>query len=113
MNREIINYFENVLGIKNFLRSDVVSTNFSKPLIFIENFKSYTPDEIELAGKILMAVGLTFDSANVVDVVQSACLIVFKDQPIEATEIFSPRILLQKPEFKKSAWEKLKSLSIQ
>ena len=110
MNQSLINYFENVLGIKNFLRSDFISTNFSKPLIFIENFKSYTPDEISLAEKILAAIGLTFESSSIVETVQSACLIVFKDQPAGAFEIYSPRILLQKPELKKQAWEKLKSL---
>ena len=111
MKQEIINYFENVLGIKSILRSDSVSTNFYKPLIFIENFKSYSPQERELAEKILAAVGLTFDTATIVDVVQSACFIIFKDGPIEANEIFSPRVLLQKPELKKTAWEKLKNLS--
>lgn len=107
---QLTKYFENVLGVKNVLRSDIVSTNFSKPFIFIEHFKNYSAAEKELTSKILAAVGLTFDGVEVIESNASASLIVFKDQPVSDSEIYSPRTLLLKPELKKTAWEKLKSL---
>lgn len=108
MNRDLIRYFENVLGVKSFLRLDAVSTKKAWPSIYIEDFKKYSGEERALTEKILAAVGITIDTVHVVENEDIVTLLTFKDQPQKESEIFSPRILLQKPELKKMAWEKLK-----
>ncbi len=110
MSTELLNYFENVLGIKKVLVSETNSTPVSKPLIFIENFKSYSELEIDLTKKILVAVGLILENVEVVEIEKVDCLISFKDQPLAEQDIYSPRVLQQKPELKKLAWEKLKAI---
>lgn len=111
---QLTNYFENVLGIKSFLLSENVSdnsvTNVSKPLISIQDFSNYSTSEVELTKKILAAVGLLLENVTVVEIETPNCILRFVDQPQNEFQIYSPRLLLQKPEFKKIAWDKLKNI---
>ena len=110
----IINYFENVLGIKKVLYSPSTFTSAGKPAVFIENFNSYTTAEIELTKKILAAVSLDILEIEIKSEADpsESFVLVFKDQPDTDREIHSPRTLRIKPELKKTAWEKLKTLGV-
>jgi hypothetical protein len=112
----LINYFESVLGVKKFLVVPNASVNSAKPLIFIQDFKTYSASEIELTERILAAMNLDFSAVEIVseipnqDLMPDAFSIVFKDVPKDDREIYSPRTLQVKPELKKIAWDKLKML---
>lgn len=111
-NTALINYFENVLGIKKILFSPPAFTNAVKPVIFIENFNSYTTAEIELTKKVLAAISLDISQIEIISEKsdEESFVLTFKDHPTADHEIHSPRTLQIKPELKKIAWEKLKSL---
>ena len=108
----IINYFENVLGIRKILFSPDAFTNSAQPVVFIENFNSYTSVEIELTKKILAAVSLDISQIEIKSdrAPADVFMLTFKDEPSSELEIYSPRTLQVKPELKKLAWDKLKSL---
>lgn len=107
----LINYFENVLGIKKIFLSEKNSVTIdSKPLIFVQDFSNYSVAEIDLTKKILAAVGLQLEEVSIVENEMANCILGFSDHPSNEVQIYSPRLLLRKPELKKIAWDKLKNL---
>ncbi len=132
--QNILNYFQNVLGVRQILlggsgerptsqpyapsqsQSQSQSQSPTVPQVFVEDYSSYSDGERDLLDKVLSAVGLSLKVCNVTDVREQidGSLLVFQNQPSLAgsrntNEFPSPRVMLSQPSLKKQCWQKLQA----
>lgn len=124
MNRDLNNYLKyliETLGVKNifdFNAPDAEEKQLSldkKYLFFIEDLSTYNRDELDLLNKMISAMKINPDDYAIFDFKaiesnQTQFKISFKNNPVDKNDIYSPRVLLQNPQFKKKAWDDIKRI---
>lgn len=116
--KKLIEYFEQVLGVKNVIMPQLNATNTKadyKIHFFVEGLESYSAAENELLGKMIQAMRLKENEYQILNLQEStyqalskagkSTVIVFKNDPQKMDETYSPRRLLKEPAFKKIAWD--------
>ena len=121
---DYIDYVRNVLGVKSIFSNSVLpEAPVEIPLVvYVQDYRSYSTTETDLLHKMLAAVKISaeniqfFDlSENVNAVSQMTIYLTDEMKPgrtLAANEIhtYSARQLLQKPAFKKAAWDELQKV---
>ncbi len=121
--KDYFDYLENVLGIKTVVNASLSTPISNTPLLFcVENYASYSTEELDLLNKMISAVKIDPSEWMLVDLslqkqIQKKVCVLFKDEinadqtDAELTiETFSPRVLLKNPNLKKNTWAELQKV---
>lgn len=118
-------YLENVLGIKSIIQESKLGSlqNKKTDLLFcVENYATYSADEIDLLQKMIAAVKIAPTRLIVCDLKEKnqfetkACVLfldeidAIKPEKYFVVQAQSPRWLLKNPELKKVAWNELQKI---
>ncbi|MBC7458741.1 MAG: hypothetical protein H7235_10705 [Bdellovibrionaceae bacterium] len=118
---QYLTFLNQTLGVKSIVFNSAENASTTKNdtikyFIYVENLSTYSTDESTLLEKMMGALKLDPIEFGLFDLNQNEASndsqlglkIILRDQPKEKGETFSPRILLQKPEMKRKAWDDLK-----
>ena len=123
---EYIDYVVKVLGVKTLFVEPGTFSDEAAPhtplLILVEEYSSYSPEEIDLLEKMVAALKLDTSFIKIADLKNSSVMasdfkIYFTDKElnvggVETNQVstYSPRVLLKKAILKKQAWNDLQKV---
>lgn len=117
---QYVTFLTETLGIQSILTVDAkISgtevTEIVKVLFAVEDLETYQKDELELLNKMIGALKLNesdFKMSRLLDLEKNPAqqIIIFKNKPVQSNEVYSARVLLKQPDFKRKAWDDLKRL---